>query len=167
MRAGFLSAKVRHLVDTKYDSNRKLVNVYDEWKVLADNVHNLLTDAGKDYFHAQDYTNNGSGGVGANFIGLTESTITPATSDTTLSGEISTNGLSRVIASSRTHSAGANTSVLSKTFTASGSFTSVLASALFNASSSGTMAHIANFGTGSGTMISGDMLAVTWTMTLS
>ncbi len=168
MRKGFLSAKVCHLVDEKFDyANNKLVKVYDDWKVLADNVPNLLTNAGKDLFHANDYTNSGAGTVGANFIALTESSITPGVTDTTLTGEISTNGLQRVIATTRTHTAAANTSVLSQTFTASGSFTSVLASALFNASSTGTMAHIANFGTGSGTMISGDLLAVTWTMTLS
>jgi hypothetical protein len=41
----------------------------------------------------------------------------------------------------------------------------VKASGLLNASSSGTLAHIANFATGSGTLSSGDQLAVTWTMT--
>jgi hypothetical protein len=167
-RKGFLSAKVRHLIDTKFDyTNNQLIKTYDDWKVLADRVPNLLTNAGKDYFHAQDYTNNGAGGVGANFIALTESVITPAVTDTTLTGEIATNGLQRVIATTRTHTAATSISTLSQTFTASGTFTSVLCSALFNASSVGVMAHSANFASGSGALISGDQLIVTWTMTLS
>ena len=167
-RQAYLTAHVRHYVDDKYDYNKgKLIPVYEEWKCLAEQVHNLLTNAGQDYFHAQDYTNTGAGGVGVNFIALTESSISPAVTDTTLSGEIVANGLERAIATTLTHSAGTNTTTLSKTFTASGSFTSVLASATFNAGAAGTMGHIANFGTGSGTMISGDQLAVTWTQTLS
>jgi hypothetical protein len=167
-RGAFLSGAVRHKIDERYDYNlQKMVPVYDEWKELAREVPNLLTNDGKDYYHAQDFTNTSAGGVGVNFIGLTESTITPAVTDSTLTGEITTNGLGRAIATTLTHSAASNTTTLSKTFTASGSFTSVLASALFNASTSGTMGHIANFSTGSGTLVSGDQLAVTWTMTLS
>jgi len=183
---GYLSAYVRHFKgyrdpETKeyfsipYDPTiTHLEPVYDcpsddpkDWIELAYKKHNLLTNAGKDYLHAQYWTNNAAGGVGVNFIALTESTLTPAVTDTTLGGEITTNGLGRLIASTRSHSAGANTTVLSLTFTASGSFTDVKASALFNASSSGTMGHIANFSTGSGTLSSGDQLAITWTMTAS
>jgi hypothetical protein len=165
-RGAYLSAYVRHLVDIK-KVNGIDTKIYDEWKQLAYAIPNLLTNAGKDYYHAQDFTNTSAGGVGENFIGLTESVITPAVTDTTLTGEIATNGLERAIATTLTHSAASNTTTLSKTFTASGSFTSVLGSALFNAVSSGTMAHIANFSTGSGTLVSGDQLAVSWTMTLS
>lgn len=157
-RCAYLTVYKRHYIDE---------GVYTEWECLANNIHNLLTNAGKDYFHAQDYTNTGAGGVGVNFIALTESSITPAVTDTTLTGEITINGLARAIATTLTHSAGTNTTTLSKTFTATGSFTSVLASATFNAGAAGTMAHIANFSTGSGTLISGDQLAVTWTQTLS
>ena len=157
-QVGYLTVYKRHYIDE---------GLYSHWECLAYQNHNLLTNAGKDYFHAQCYTNNSAGGVGCNWIGLTESSITPAVADTTLSGEITTNGLNRLEATTKSHSAGANTTTLSKTFTATGSFTSVLASALFNAASAGTMAHIANFSTGSGTLISGDQLAVTWTMTLS
>ena len=156
-RCAYLTVYKRHYIDE---------GVYTEWECLANQIHNLLTNAGKDYFHNQDYVNTGAGGVGVNFIALTESTITPAVTDTTLTGEITTNGLARA-GGTPTHTAGTNTTTITKTFTATGSFTSVLASATFNASSAGTMAHIANFSTGSGTMISGDQLAVTWTQTLS
>src|SRR5215510_13618846 len=150
---GYCSAWVRHRIDD---------GVYDEWKQIANNNHNLMTNVGKDYLHNQFWINNAAGGVGANFIALSESTLTPAAGDTTLGGEITTNGLQRVIASVRSHTTGSNTSTLSNTFTAAGSFTDVKASALFNASSSGTMAHIANFTVGSGTLSSGDQVAVSW-----
>lgn len=178
--AGYLSAAVRHFdgyinKETKqyYNKNEipydptitNLVPVYDDWKEFSKPEHNLLTNAGKDYLHAQFWTNNAAGGVGCNFIALTESTLTPAVTDTVLSGEITTNGLNRTIASTRSHGAGSSSTVLSLTFTAAGAFTDVKASGLFNASSSGTLAHIANFTTGSGTLSSGDQLAVTWTMT--
>ena len=170
MQKGYLSAQVRHLVDTKKDSSSKITNVYDEWREIADAVPNLLTNAGKDLLHNYGYidvTASAVTAVGFNFIGLTEATITPAVTDTTLSSEIASGGLSRAAATTATHTPAANTSVIAKTFTASASFTSVLASAIFTASSSGTMGHIANFSTGSGTLISGDQLAVTWTITLS
>ena len=165
MQKGYLSAKVRHKIGEKDGKP-----IYDDWKVLAENVPNLLTNAGKDLLHNYGYiyvAGDTITTVGANFIALTEATITPGVTDTTLSSEIATNGLERAAATTKTHTPAANTSVISKTFTASGSFTSVLASALFTASSSGTMVHEANFGTGSGTLISGDQLAVTWTITLS
>jgi len=165
MQKGYLSAKVRHKIG---EENGK--PIYDDWKVLADAVPNLLTNAGKDLLHNYGYiyvAGDTITTIGANFIALTEATITPGVTDTTLSSEIATNGLSRAAATTKTHTPAANTSVIAKTFTASGSFTSVLASALFTASSSGTMVHEANFATGSGTLISGDQLAVTWTITLS
>lgn len=138
-----------------------------ETKQLALWKHNLLTDAGKDWMHAQVYTNTSAGTRGAGFIASTESSITPAVGNTTLTGEITTNGLARADATTKTHTAGANTTVIEHTFTASGSFTSVLASALFNASSSGTMPHIANFSSGSGALATNDTLKITWTLTLS
>lgn len=136
-------------------------------KQLALFKHQLLTDAGKDWMHQQVYTNTAAGTRGAGFIASTESAITPAVGNTTLTGEITTNGLARADATTKTHTAASNSSTVEHTFTASGSFTSVLASALFNASSAGTMPHIANFATGSGIMASGDTLKITWTLNLS
>ena len=104
---------------------------------------------------------------GAGFIASTESVITPAVGNTTLTGEIATNGLSRVDAGTKTHTAASNSTLIEHTFTASGSFTSVLASALFNASSAGTMPHIANFASGSGTLVANDTLKISWTNNLS
>lgn len=136
-------------------------------RVIALFQHNLLTDAGKDWMHAQVYTNTAAGTRGAGFIASTESTITPAVGNTTLTGEITTNGLARADAGTKTHTAASNSTLIEHTFTATGAFTSVLASALFNASSAGTMPHIANFATGSGTLASNDTLKISWTNNLS
>ena len=135
-------------------------------KQLAFMKHNLLTDAGRDWMHAQVYTNTAAGTRAAGYIASTESSITPAAGNTTLTGEISTNGLARVDATTKTHGAGTNSTTLEHTFTASGAFTSVLASATFNAASVGTMPHIANFSTGSGTLATNDTLKITWTLNL-
>lgn len=152
--AGFCSAVV-----TKHKTGKQ--------KVIALFQHNLLTDAGKDWMHAQIYTNTSTGTRGAGFIASTESVITPAVGNTTLTGEIVTNGLSRADAVTKTHTAASNSTLVEHTFTATGSFTSVLASALFNASSAGTMPHIANFSTGSGTLVANDTLKISWTNNLS
>jgi hypothetical protein len=165
---GYIDPETQEFFEIPYDATiTHLQPVYDDWKSLGPKKKNLLTNAGKDYLHAQYWTNLVAGGVGVNFIALSESTITPAVTDTVLSGEITVSGLARDDATTRSHSAGANTTVLSITFTATGLFTDVKASALFNAASSGTIGHIANFSTGSGTLASGDQLAVTWTMTAS
>src|SRR5262245_1356050 len=152
MLHGFLSAVVKKTDGTT--------------KQLAFMKHNLLTDAGRDWMHDQVYKNTAAGTRGAGFIASTESSITPAVGNTTLTGEISTNGLARADATTKTHSAGTNSTTIEHTFTASGSFTSVLASALFNASSSGTMPHIANFSSGSGALATNDTLKITWTLNL-
>jgi hypothetical protein len=150
---GFLSAKVIRRDGTE--------------KQLACLQHNLLTNNGRDVMHSNCYTNTTTGTRGFNYIAVTESSITPAASDTTLAGEITTNGLGRAAAvPPASHTTGTNTSTVEVTMTASGSFTDVLASATFNASSGATMGHIANYATGSGTLISGDTLKTTWTLNL-
>ena len=137
-----------------------------ETRVLARWKHNLLTNGGRDAFHALCYTNTSAGTRGYGYIASTESSISPTAGDTTLTGEISTNGLARADATTKTHSAGTNTTLIEHTFTAAGAFTDVKASATFVASSSGTMGHIANFSTGSGTLASADTLKISWTLNL-
>ena len=150
---GFLNATV-----TKADTGER--------KVLARWTHNLLCNAGRDAFHALCYTNTSAGTRGYGFIASTESTITPSAGDTTLTGEITTNGLGRADATTKTHSAGTNTTLIEHTFTASGAFTDVKASATFVAASAGVMGHIANFSTGSGTLATNDTLKISWTLNL-
>src|SRR5207245_2845084 len=63
----------------------KRFGTYSEWttKSISDN---LLTNAGRDLFHAQCYTNTGAGTQGANYVGLSSDTGAPAATDTTLAG---------------------------------------------------------------------------------
>jgi hypothetical protein len=136
----------------------------DTWETIALNNHNLLTNGGRDFIHNQAYTNVAAGTQGSRYIAVTTDSGAPAAGDTTLTGEISTNGLQRVAATTNTHSNGTNTSTLGITFTASGAHTSVQKSALFNASSTGTMTHEATFT--AVTLATNDQLQVTWTLTL-
>jgi hypothetical protein len=136
----------------------------DTWETIALNNHNLLTNGGRDFIHNQAYTNVAAGTQGSRYIAVTTDSGAPAAGDTTLTGEISTNGLQRVAATTNTHSNGTNTSTLGITFTASGAHTSVQKSALFNASSTGIMTHEATFT--AVTLATNDQLQVTWTLTL-
>jgi hypothetical protein len=136
----------------------------DKWIPIIENKHNLLTNGGRDFIHAQAYGNTSAGTQGSRYIAVSTDSGSPAAGDTTLTGEISTNGLARAAATTNTHSAGTNTSVLGITFTASGAHTNVQKSALFNASSSGTMTHENTFT--AVTLATNDQLQVTWTLTL-
>ena len=136
----------------------------DSEEILCENKHNLLTNAGRDYFHAQDYTNTSAGGIGVNYIALSENSSGAAAGHTEVAGEINSGGLTRVQASTRTHSSGTNTTTLQQTFTASATFSAVQLSGLLNAASTGTLGHEATFT--SVALVSGDTLQVTWTLTL-
>jgi len=124
--------------------------------------HNLITSAGKDLI-APQIGSTSPGANGANYIALTNTAVTPASGDTTLSGEIATNGLSRA-QGTYAHTVGTNTFTITKTFTATGS-QSAQAAGLFTASSSGTMMAENTFTQVS--LANGDQLTITWTITLS
>ena len=134
-------------------------------QVLCRNKPNLLTDTGRDYAIAQFYTNTSAGGVGCNFIALTVNTAAASASSTLLTGEITTNGLERLLATTISHSTGTNSTTLNKIFTASGTHTAVQMSGTFNQLAvGGIMAHEAVFTPV--TLASSDTLSVTWTLTL-
>jgi hypothetical protein len=101
------------------------------------------------------------------FIGLTTDTGSPATSDTTLASEITTNGLARALAV-YAHTGGTTTSTLTKTFTASGTHTNVHKAGLFTAlttTAGGILVADTNLNADA-TLASGDAIAITWTWTL-
>ena len=134
-------------------------------QILCKNKPNLLTDDGRDYAIAQFYTNTSAGGVGMNFIALTVNTAAASASSSLLTGEITTNGLERALATTISHSSGTNSTTLAKTFTASGTHTAVQKSGTFNQLAvGGTIGHEAVFTPV--TLASSDTLAVTWTLTL-
>ena len=128
--------------------------------------HNLLNTDGRDFLHAQGYVETAANTtIGAQYIALTTDSSAASAGNTTLTSEISTNGLARAQATTITHTDNTNTTTLAKTFTASGTHTAVHRSGLFNASSSGIMVHEAVFSSDA-TLVSGDTLTVTWTITL-
>ena len=133
-------------------------------QILCKDQHNLLTTDGRDFFHAQVYTNTSAGTQGANYIALTTDSTGAAAGDTTLPDEIDSGGLERAIATSITHTDDTNVTTLVKTFTASATHTAVQMSGTFNAASVGILAHEAVFT--AVTLVSSDTLQVTWTLTL-
>lgn len=131
--------------------------------ILGDEtVHNVITNAGRDFLHLQGYGSSGLGANGLNYIALSNDTLTETSASTTLSTEIAANGLSRA-QGTVAHTNGTNTTTVSKTFTASGAQAAQKA-ALFTASSAGTMNHALAFTQRS--LQIGDTLAITFTITL-
>lgn len=137
----------------------------DEWIQVCKNVHNVYTNAGRDRAHTEQYTNTSAGTRGAGFVAVSTETTAPTATDTTLAGEIASGGLSRADATTKTHTGGTNTSVVEHTFTASAGHTAVHKAAIFNAASTGTMSHAANFSSDV-TLATNDQLKVTFTLTL-
>ena len=133
--------------------------------VLANMKQNLLTNNGRDLFHAQCYTNTAAGTRGAGYVAVSTGTTNETASSTVLETEIATNGLARADATTKTHTTGTNSTLIEHTFTASGTHTAVHKSATFNAASGVTMAHVANFASDA-TLVSGDTLKVSWTLNL-
>ena len=104
------------------------------------------------------------------YIALSSSTLTPAHGDTTLSGELSTGGLGRAAGTIQNYVApvsldGAASYNVYNQFTNTGGSTTVVSTALFDASSSGNMFVEANFSS-SVTMATNDILQVTWTINI-
>ncbi|AIF83496.1 hypothetical protein NTE_01432 [Candidatus Nitrososphaera evergladensis SR1] len=134
----------------------------DGQEIYHNEQHNLITNAGKDFISAQ-IGSDSTGSNGANYIALTNTAITPVAGDTTLSGEITNNGLSRA-QGTYAHTNGQSTFTVSKTFTATGA-TAAQAAGLFTASSGGTMMAENTFNAVS--LAANDQLTITWTITLS
>jgi hypothetical protein len=107
---------------------------------------------------------NSSQPVSARWIGLTTNTGAPAAGDTTLTGEITTNGLGRAVGA-YAHTADVASYTITVTFTASGTHTAVHKAGLFTAISGGTMAFESNLNADA-TLSSGDQLTVTWTINI-
>lgn len=134
--------------------------------IIQEDLKNLLTDSGRDFFHAQDYTNTSAGTKGGNAIALSDDAGAPVVSDTTLVGEITTGGLTRVEASTISHTGGTNVTTLEEVFTATAVFTAIHKSALFNQNTiGGQITHSTAFSADVNLQIS-DTLTVTWTLTL-
>lgn len=134
--------------------------------IFQEDIKNLLTTSGRDFFHAQDYTNTSAGTKGSNAIAISLDATDPAAGDTTLVGEITADGLTRVQASTISHTVGTNVTTLENTFTAIAAFLNLHKSALFNQNTiGGQMTHASEF-ISDVTLAIGDTITVTWTLTL-
>lgn len=134
--------------------------------IVQEDIKNLLTTSGRDFFHAQDYTNTSAGTKGGNAIALSLDATDPVAGDTTLAGEITADGLTRALATTISHTVGTNVTTLEKTFTATAGFIDLHKSALFNQDTiGGQMTHASEFTTDV-TLSIGDTITVTWTLTL-
>jgi hypothetical protein len=126
-------------------------------------VYNVKTTGGIDFTFAQTYGTSAQAN-GLNYIALSNDTVTETSASTTLTTEIAANGLTRAIGA-YTHTAGTNTATISKTFTCTTGAQSAQKTALFSASSGGTMHHVLSFTQRS--LQIGDQLAVSFTITLT
>lgn len=102
------------------------------------------------------------------YIALSTSSLTPAATDTTLSGETSNSGVARTLGTQGSYTGpssldGAASYTVSNTFTCGATPTTVQSSALFDASSAGNMFAEANF-SGSAALTNGMQLQVVWTV---
>lgn len=137
---------------------------------LAEFDHNVFPAGCIDSIHNLSFINTSNAGTrGFGFIAVTaDTTQTINAAQTSLTGEISTNGLSRAEAGTKTHTAGTSTSLVEHTFTLSGTQSDITRAALFNASSGGTMGPFAAFSNGAtGQMVSGETVKVSITITTS
>jgi ABC-type molybdenum transport system ATPase subunit/photorepair protein PhrA len=124
----------------------------------------VKTTAGIDFLFAQAYSTT-PGANGLNYIGLSNDTLTETTASTALSSEIVANGLART-QGTYAHTAGTATGTVAYTFTATGG-QSVRKAALFDALEAGTMNHALALPEGQRVLVATDMLAVTFTITLT
>ena len=134
------------------------------WEVIDEYHPNLLTTDGRDFYHAQVLTNTSAGTRGSGFLAVTADATAPAAGDTTLTAEITTNGLARADATTKTHTDNTNSTTIEHEWTASGTHNNVQKCGLFNASSSGILTHEGTFTAAS--LISGDKLKVTYVINI-
>ena len=163
-RNGYVSAQVRRFNDYHKKTDEKL---YSDWVYIVNAKKNLLTNVGRDAFHTLCYINDDSVVPSRGFgcIALTQTSITPAVSDTILSGEIVVSGLSRADALTKTHSSASSVSTVEHTFTAGAAFATVRGTGLFNSMSGGVLSHIATFT--SVALATFDQLRITFTLNLA
>jgi len=78
------------------------------------------------------------GGAPVIYLAVTDTVITPAVGDVSLSGELATDGFTRVVYDTYSHSNGASSGFIQKTFTATGTRT-INGEAIFIAAAAGVM----------------------------
>ncbi|MEM4207625.1 MAG: hypothetical protein QXW96_03270 [Candidatus Nitrosocaldus sp.] len=128
-------------------------------------THNLITDAGKDFIKQQAFGTASSST--AQFIALSTDSTAPSASDTTLAGEITSQGLERAQGTATPGSTGQIT--ISKTFTmtagAQSTFT-INKAGLFDSASGGTLVAVALI-SNPPTLQVGDSITINWQINIT
>jgi hypothetical protein len=139
--------------------------------LVADFEHNVFPAGCIDVIHQNTFTSTSISGSGFNYIGLTaDTTQTINSAQTTLTGEITANGLARQRATTRTHTVGTNSTLLEYTFTLTGTQSDITRAALFNdagppgGGSAGVMGPFAAFSSATGQMNSGETIKASITI---
>lgn len=159
-------AKVLIHQERRYDFDEKR-GIWHYKQVDDDEIaHNLVTNTGRVQLHLQGYGTTGLATNGFNYIGLTNDSAVPNASDTSLTSELTTDGLQRVQGSVVLASGMGDQTTVSNTFTfVTGSSQQVQKTALFNAGfPGGIMNHEIQFT--QRTLFTLDTLAITFTITL-
>jgi len=140
-------------------SNTTSVLTVDAWRNGDDSAGN--TPGSTANYHIL------AGSAPIRYIALTENAGAPAAGDTSLTGEITTGGCGRALGL-YAHTLGAATYTLTKTFSVSASFPAIHKAGLFPSSTaSGAIMAFETALNADANVISGDSLAVTWTVTLT
>lgn len=122
---------------------------------------NLITDAGIDAI-ASAHQNTA---FRADYMAVSNDATAPAAGDTSLTGELSTNGFNRAQAT-YAHTNGTATLTLTKSWTATGTVSGIHKMGLFTAASTGTLVYSTAFSVDAN-VTTDDTLEVTDTITLS
>jgi len=161
-------ARIVHKRRTKY-SPRAGLWLYE---TLSDEeVHNLITDGGRVALHtyiyglAADRVAASLGADGLSYIGLTNDGTAPAAGDTTLTGELSGDGLSRTQGTVLLPTGAGVITTISNQFTFVGASQQVQKTALFDAGAGGNMAHELLFT--QRTLVTSDTITITFSITLT
>lgn len=126
-------------------------------------IWNLIINVGRIQIHKQAYGTSGLSANGLNYIALSNDTVTETATSTTLSNEITLNGLGRAQGTVTLPTGSGNQTTIDHTFTATGA-QSAQKAALFDASSVGNMNHVLAFTQRS--LVNTDTLQTTYTITL-
>lgn len=137
--------KIRHEVAYDFDATR---GIWLRRLESEESVGNLILDGGRVAIHTYIYgtsaqrTSAGLSGTGFNYIALSDNASVPGAGDTTLTGELVGNGLSRVAGTVTLPVGSGTTTTVAHAFTYTGvSAQGVQKTALFDAAVSGKMAH--------------------------
>lgn len=157
---------IRHEVAYDFDEKR---GIWLRKLASEEKIGNILTDAGRVAIHTYLYgtssqrTTAGLSGTGFNYIALSNNGSAPVAGDTTLAGELSGNGLTRTQGTVTLPTGSGTITSIVKLFTYTGSTQAVQKTALFDAPTSGKMAHEIAFS--QRTLNNNDSLTLTFQVT--